>query len=292
MTNARWRVCFIAFTLVLTVCRKTDGQKLDASSANASQQSLSLNFKNNGQHLTAALGQQIEITLGILGGPQYGNPVISSPAIRLESTALGPINPGGPSYTYIFEAAAEGEAQVTIPIVHSIDPEWPKQHTFVITIRVGPAPRNSLRLRASLTPDQSNTEPWKNAWTNLGNAEQTFVPSMPRFTGAEVELVIANPGPASDEVTMALTNAEATGLAFVSKTVSVANCSHVLFLLPKGGVQVVPGQVYTIVLNGDHNVFGWKYVADGYPKGAALLNGKPLSRDAHRTFLFRTFGTN
>jgi len=37
--------------------------------------------------------------------------------------------------------------------------------------------------------------------------------------------------------------------------VTVAECSHVLFLLPKGGVQVVRGQVYSIVLNSDHNVF-------------------------------------
>jgi hypothetical protein len=123
--------------------------------------------------LTVDVGQQIEITLGTIGGPQYGKRVISLPAIRLESTALGPINPGGPSFTYIFEAAAEGEAQVTVPIIGSNDPEWTKQHTFVITIRVGPARRNSLGLRASLTPDQSNTEPWKDAWTNLRDARQS-----------------------------------------------------------------------------------------------------------------------
>jgi hypothetical protein len=123
-------------------------------------------------------------------------------------------------------------------------------------------------------------------------ARQSFVPSLPRLIGVEVELVVANPGPASDEVTMSLGNAEGAGLAFVSKTVQIANCSHVLFLFPKGGLQVLPGQVYSVVLNGDRGVFGWKYVADGYPNGAASLNGKPLSRDTHGTFLFRTFGAN
>lgn len=104
--------------------------------------------------------------------------------------------------------------------------------------------------------------------------------------------MVANPGPDNDEVNMSLANAEGAGLAFVSKTVETAHCSHVLFLFPKGGLQVLPGQVYSIVLNGDHNVFGWKYVADGYPGGAASLNGKPLSRDTCSTFLFRTFGAN
>jgi hypothetical protein len=291
MTTSRSAAFLTGLAFLWTSCGIADAQKLATPSPNASQLLLSLNFKNNGQHLTAAVGQQIEITLGAIGGPQYGKPEVSSPAVRLESTALwhppgGPITPGGPTFIYIFEAAAEGEAQVIVPIIGSNDPDRTKQHTFVITIRVGPARRNSLGLRASLRPDQSNTEPWKNAWTNLRNARQDFVPLLPRLTGVEVELVVANSGPASDEVTMWLAGES------ISKTVTVAECSHVLFLLPKGGVQVVPGQVYSIVLNGDHNVFGWKYVAGGYPKGEASLNGKPLSRDAHRTFLFRTFGAN
>jgi hypothetical protein len=291
MTNARLAVCSVAFALALVVCGQADAQKVDSPSPAFQQHILSLNFTNNGQHLVASVGQQIEITLGTVGGPQYGKPEISSTAIRLESTALGhtpegSITPGGPTFIYIFEAAAEGEAQVKVPIINSANPDWTKQHTFSATIHVGPASGNPRRPHAFLTPDQSNTEPWKNAWTTLRNARQDFVPSLPRLTGVEVELVVANPGPASDEVTMWLAGES------ISKTVTVAKCSHVLFLLPKGGVRVVPGQVYSIVLNGDHSVFGWKYVAGGYPKGEASLNGKPLSRDAHRTFLFRTFGAN
>jgi hypothetical protein len=296
MTTSRSAAFLTGLAFLWTSCGIADAQRLATSSPNASQLLLSLNFKNNGQHLTVAVGQQIEITLGTIGGPQYGKPEVSSPAVRLESTALwhtpgGPISPGGPTFIYIFEAAADGEAQVIVPIIGSNDPEWTKQHTFVITIRVGLARRNSLGLRASLMPDQSKAEPWKNAWTNLRNARQDFVPSLPRLAGVEVELVVANPGPESDEVTMSLGGTEGV-LADISKTVSVAECSHVLFLLPKSGVQVVPGQVYSIVLNSDHNVFGWKYVADSHPKGAASLNGKLLSCDTHCTFLFRTFGRN
>ena len=56
-----------------------------------------------------------------------------------------------------------------------------------------------------MTPDQANTAPWKNAWTNLLNdVRQTFTPSLPRLTRVEVELVVANPGPSDDEVTMYL----------------------------------------------------------------------------------------
>jgi hypothetical protein len=180
-----------------------------------------------------------------------------------------------------------------VPIINSENPDWTRQLTFAVTIRVGPAASNHAGLRASLTPDQANTKPWKNAWTNLNNAvRQSFRPLQPRLTGVEVELVVANPGPASGEVTMTLTNAEGDALAVVSKTVAVADCNHVLFLFPKGGAKVLPAQVYSIALNGDGGVFGWKYVKDGYANGAASFNGKPLLGETPSTFLFRTFGAD
>jgi hypothetical protein len=109
MTNARLAVRAVAFTLVVVVCGKADAQKVDAPSPTSQQHILSLNFTNNGQQLVASVGQQIEITLGTIGGPQYGKAEVSSAAIRLESVALGlPVTPGGPTFTDIFEAAAEG----------------------------------------------------------------------------------------------------------------------------------------------------------------------------------------
>lgn len=177
MTNARLGVCFVAFTLVLEVCSRTVAQKVATSSPNSSQRLLSLNVKNDGQHLTATVGQQIEITLGTVGPPQYGKPEISSPALRLVSTALWRTIPAGPTFIYIFEAATEGEAQVTVPLINiTLDnPESAKQHTFVVTIRVAPARRNSFGLRASLTPDQANNKPWMKAWTNLKNARRSAI---------------------------------------------------------------------------------------------------------------------
>ncbi len=86
MTNSRFPAWRVAFTLVLVVCSRTHAQK----TANTSQRLLSLNFKNNGQHLTAGVGQQIEITLGTVGPPQYGKPKISSPAMKmLHKSSIG-----------------------------------------------------------------------------------------------------------------------------------------------------------------------------------------------------------
>jgi hypothetical protein len=293
MTNAWLRVCLFASALLLAVCGKAHGQRVDTPAPSAREQVLFLNFRDNGQHLAATVGQQIEITLGTVGPKQYGEPQISSSAIELESTALDwPPNPGGPTFIYIFEAVSEGEAQVMVPIFNAESPDLAKRFTFAVTIRVEPTAKRTA-LRASMTPDQANTEPWKDAWTNLNSAvRQSFVPSLPRLIGVEVELVVANPGPTSDEVTMTLTNPEGEGMAVVSKSVPVANCSHVLFLLPNGGAQVSPGQVYSIGLRGDGGVFGWKYVVGGYKNGAAFFNGKPLMRDTRSTFLFRTFGAN
>src|SRR5690348_11789670 len=248
---------------------------------------LSLSFANNGQHVSARVGQQIEISLGTVGPRRYGTPEISSSAVRLVSTALDwPPNPGGPSFVYIFQAVAEGEARVTVPVINVEQTPYTNGITFRVTISVMPGGMHHV----SLMPDQANTAPWQNAWTNLNNfVRQTFTPSQPRLTGVEVELVVANPGPASAEVSMMILNAAGVGVASVSKTVAAADCEHVMFLFPRGGLPVTPGQVYSIALSGGDNIFGWKYVVAGYGKGAAFFNNKPLMKHRRSTFLFRTF---
>ncbi|HKW26550.1 MAG TPA: hypothetical protein VJN48_12245 [Terriglobales bacterium] len=249
---------------------------------------MSLSFANNGQHVSARVGQQIEISLGTVGPRQYGTPEISSPALQLVSTAQGPRNPGGLWFVYIFQAVAEGEARVTVPVINAEQPPYTNDITFSITVGVGPGMH-----RVSLTPDQANTAPWQNAWTNLNNfVRQTFTPSRPRLTGVEVELVVANPGPGSAEVSMMVLNEAGVWVAGVFKTVTAADCGHVVFLLPHGGLPVKPGQVYSIALSGGDNLFGWKYVVGGYSRGSAFLNDKPLLKGARSTFLFRTFGAN
>jgi len=200
-----------------------------------------------------------------------------------------PPNPGGSTFVYIFEAAAEGNAQVIIPILNSPDADIAKTNTFALMIRVGPA---ALRPRVFSRLDQANTATWMKAWTNLlNNVQQTFTPSLTRLTSVEVELVVANPGPPDDQVTLNLPNAEREMLAVVSKTVPVEGCGHVRFYFPNGGWRVSPGQVYSIQVKRG-SLFGWKYVAGGYKNGAASFNDRPLLPDQRSTFLFRTFGAN
>ena len=290
MTNSRPSVLLVAVGLSCVSCGFAFAQKGDSSSTRIRQQPLSLNFANNGQQLTAEVGQQVEITLGIVGPTQYDTPQVSAPAIRLEAIELtGPQNPGGPTFVYIFQAALEGEAQVKIPVVNAENPDEAKRLTFVVTIRVR---SHGNRVALQALPDQANIAPWDKAWTNLLNdVRQTFKPSLPRLTRVEVELVVANAGPAEGEVVMSVLNEEGEVLALVSRTVAAADCSHVPFVFPNGGLQVSPRQVYSIRLSGG-SLFGWKYVVGGYPSGAATFNGGPLLPETRSTFLFRTFGAS
>ncbi len=154
-----------------------------------------------------------------------------------------------------------------------------------------PALAPSTAQPPSMTLDQANTTAWTNAWTNLVNdVQQTFTPSLPKLVGVEVELVVGNPGPPDDTLTMVLLDASERSVAAVSKTVPTADCEHVLFVFPNGGAEVSAGQLYSLRLSGG-TTFGWKYVVGGYEKGSASFNGKPLLRAARSTFLFRTFGT-
>ncbi len=290
MTNSRSAVFLAALACLWISCGNASAQNVDHSSTSSKPSALSLNFTNNGQRLFAVVGQQIEITLGTVGPKQYGDPEVSSPAIRLESVELaGPQNPGGPTFVYFFEAAAKGEAEVRIPIVNSEDADSAKRLTFAVTIQIKAARSRTLS-HAFMTPDQVNIAPWQNAWTNLLNdARQSFKPSLPRLAAVEVELVVANPGPSDADVVMSVLNAEGEVISVVSKTVPVIDCGHALFIFPNGGLQVLPGQVYSIRLNAG-SLFGWKYVVGGYVNGAATFNGKPLLPNARSTFLFRTFG--
>ena len=180
----------------------------------------------------------------------------------------------------------------TLPSAPSTNPDLPGGLTFAATIRVEPSDGKPSTPYASRTRDQANTAPWTGAWTIVlsNDLRQSFTPSLPKLTGVELELVVGNPGPASSTVTMTLLNAKGEVLSVVSKTVPVDDCGHVLFVFPKGGWRVSPGEVYSIEVHGDEGVFGWKYVVGGYSRGAASFNGKPLLQGARGTFLFQTFG--
>jgi hypothetical protein len=144
----------------------------------------------------------------------------------------------------------------------------------------------------SMRTDQVNDTAWQNGWTNLLNdVEQSFTPSMPRQLGVEVELIVGNPGPAEDDLTLTLRDSKGHTLAVVTEPVETAGCEHTMFIFPKDGIQVTPGETYWLRLKGG-TLFGWKYVVGGYEKGAATFNGKPLLKQARSTFLFRTFGAD
>jgi hypothetical protein len=144
----------------------------------------------------------------------------------------------------------------------------------------------------SMKTDQVNGTHWDKAWTNLMNdVEQSFTPSMPRLLGVEVELIVGNPGPAEDELTLTVLDSKGHTLAVVTQPVETSGCDHTMFIIPKDGIQVMPGEIYWLRLRGG-TLFGWKYVVGGYEKGAATFNGKPLLKQARSTFLFRTFGAD
>ena len=141
-----------------------------------------------------------------------------------------------------------------------------------------------------MQPDQVNTTGWDTAWTNLLNdAEESFTPSASKLLGVEVELVVGNPGKSEDELTLTILDAHGEDIAGVTQKVQTKNCDHVMFVIPSGGVEVMPGLVYWIRLTGG-STFGWKYVVDGYENGQATFNGKRLLAQTRSTFLFRTFG--
>ena len=145
---------------------------------------------------------------------------------------------------------------------------------------------------ASMEPDQINTAGWDKAWTNLMNvAEQSFTPSLPKLLGVEVELIVGNPGETEDDLTLTILDANDQTIAAVTQQVQTANSEHTMFVMPKGGVELSPGQIYRLRLTGGAT-FGWKYVVGGYEHGEATFNGKPLLAQTRSTFLFQTFGEN
>ena len=98
--------------------------------AGAAPRVLFLNRANEGQSVSAKVGQSIVITLQTIGPGQYGAPQVSSQSIRFESSSFpAKQNPGGPTQVYRFTAVAEGEAK--IEITHSDG-----NGTFELTIQV------------------------------------------------------------------------------------------------------------------------------------------------------------
>ena len=278
MLNLRWVVLLMVLTS-LPFPKNARAQTGKAKPAQ-SQHALSLTPANNGQRLLASVGQIIQVDLQALGSVRYTGPEISAPNIQYRnSILLWPPNPGGSLPYYLFEAMSPGVARIQMP--RNGGPG------FDVTIDVRPVVGNPS---SRLILDQANTAVWTQAWTTLANRlQQNFIPSLPKLANIEVELTVANPGPSQGVVSLMLLNADGQGILEADKTVTADDCAHVRFLLPPG-FEVSPGKTYSIQLSGGEGLFGWKYVAGGYNRGEASFNGKPLSKGARSTFLFRTFG--
>ena len=96
-------------------------------------------------------------------------------------------------------------------------------------------------------------------------------------------------GASEDDLTLTVLDEAGQTVADVTKTVRTVDDDHVLFAIPKNGIEVTPGRTCRLKLTGGI-MFGWKYIVGGYSKGEGLFNGKPLLPGARSAFLFRTFG--
>ena len=97
------------------------------------------------------------------------------------------------------------------------------------------------------------------------------------MVGVEAELVVGNPGPPDDTLTMVLLDASERSVAVVSKTVPTANCEHVLFVFPTAARKSRPG---------NSTVSGWYGLSVAGPFVCRCLTSftmLPFPHPAHRT---------
>jgi hypothetical protein len=100
------------------------------TSSEAGAPDVNLTAGSDGQTVAARAGQNIAIRLGTVGPGNYGDPVISSPAVKFVDMTFPPTqNPGGPTQDYRFLAESAGSA--VIRIAHTVQPK-----TFSVTVNV------------------------------------------------------------------------------------------------------------------------------------------------------------
>jgi hypothetical protein len=96
---------------------------------------ISLDNSRNGQTVSVALADKIDITLQTIGPGEYDTPLVSSGSVRyLGESSPGLQNPGGVRRLFQFQAVAPGRAEITIP--HTRDPPLPQTPSFAVTIEV------------------------------------------------------------------------------------------------------------------------------------------------------------
>ena len=142
MEHSRSAVRWLAVGLLWAFHGNSDAQNT-VSQSSARQDVLYLKNANTGQHVDAAVGRPIQITVQTIGPGEYDSPQISSPAIRFESVAFAKeAIPAGPTQIYRLRAVSEGEAQVKIRHVIHLQSSLPAgpvtdaNRTFAVTVHV------------------------------------------------------------------------------------------------------------------------------------------------------------
>jgi hypothetical protein len=77
MRNSQWLLQLAVLTLLPGVCSNAQTRKENGSPPTSSQSFLSLDYANDGQSVDATVRERIELRLGAVGGPSYGDPQIS-----------------------------------------------------------------------------------------------------------------------------------------------------------------------------------------------------------------------
>jgi hypothetical protein len=83
---------------------------------------IAIGNSDSGQTVALSVGDELDVTLGSIGG-NPGDPAVSSTAIRYQaSSGVGLPNPGGPTILYKFAAVRRGAATITIPFLTPSNP--------------------------------------------------------------------------------------------------------------------------------------------------------------------------
>ncbi len=76
---------------------------------------VSLTIADTGRTIAVPVGAEIDVKLQTIGPGQYNTPQVSTAAVRFLSVSLvSPVLPAGPTQLFRFEAAAQGQATITI----------------------------------------------------------------------------------------------------------------------------------------------------------------------------------
>ena len=95
-----------------------------------------VNNAHNGRSVEVVSGQELQILLQTIGPGQYGEPSISTGAVRFVGMSLPEAqNPGGPRQLYTFSAVRVGFATITIVHVGDVSGQTSPTFTLLVTVK-------------------------------------------------------------------------------------------------------------------------------------------------------------